>query len=409
MASDLGSLLLVAIAALALATAALTLWAIRLQGRVQRLSQELVESHEQLARTQKLGWLGEMAGSFAHGFNDVLTPIIGRTQLLAQRLTDPQLREWVDTIERAAMDGARIVRRVQEFMRVHREAPTAAVDLAAVVQQAVAGTARRRRPEVQVKTEVDPMRPIAGDPLALREALGHVLLNAVEAAPDWSTVSVIGRMEGGDAVISVIDPGPGMPLEVKSRMFEPFFTTKPGATGLGLSLAHGIVSRHGGQIEVDSAPGRGTTVRLRFPVEGPGQARPAPPLSALAPAGGPAKCLIVDDDPEVRDMIRDVLANAGHRVVLAVDGADGVEKFKAEIFDVVITDLAMPRLNGLQLARVCKTLNPAVPIVMLTGWGVLLTEEELAEHGVDEVLSKPVRMDQLLSTVATVRRRTVGG
>ncbi|HSE92618.1 MAG TPA: response regulator, partial [Methylomirabilota bacterium] len=190
------------------------------------------------------------------------------------------------------------------------------------------------------------------------------------------------------------------------RVFEPFFTTKPGATGLGLCLAHGIVSRHGGQIEVDSAPGRGTTVRIRFPVEVVAREKPAAPPRAATLPGGPARCLVVDDDPQVREMIRDILSNVGHAVVVAVDGADGVEKFKADpSFDLVVTDLAMPKLNGLQLARVCKTLRPAVPVIMLTGWGVLLTETELAEHGVDEVLSKPVRMDQVLGSVAAVRGR----
>jgi CheY-like chemotaxis protein len=116
---------------------------------------------------------------------------------------------------------------------------------------------------------------------------------------------------------------------------------------------------------------------------------------------------VVDDDPQVRQMICDILSNAGHSVVMAVDGADGVEKFKNDSsFDVVVTDLAMPKLNGLQLARLCKTLRPSVPVVMLTGWGVLLTEEQLAEHGVDEVLSKPVRMDQILGALVAARART---
>jgi len=148
---------------------------------------------------------------------------------------------------------------------------------------------------------------------------------------------------------------------------------------------------------------------MKFPVEGPARVPGAGAAGEHGAAGGPARCLVVDDDPQVRDMIRDILSNAGHKVVLAVDGSDGVEKFKAEAFDVVISDLAMPKLNGLQLARVCKTLRPAVPVVMLTGWGVLLTEEELAEHGVDEVLSKPVRMDQVLNTVAAVRTRAEEG
>jgi nitrogen-specific signal transduction histidine kinase/CheY-like chemotaxis protein len=410
--NDLGWLLLIAVAALAAGTAALALWAIRLQARVQRLASELADAHEQLARTQKLGALGEMAASFAHSFNDVLTPIVGRTQLLSQRVTEPQLREWIGNIEASAMKGARTVRRIQEFMRQRRDEQTVTVDLAEVVRQAVSGTAARRAPGVQVKLEVEGRPTLAGDPIALREALGQVLLNAVEASSDGDTVIVAARMEAGDAVLSVTDTGSGMLPEVQARVFEPFFTTRQDATGLGLSLAHGIVARHGGQVEVDSAPGRGTTVRLKFPVEGPGASGAAAPAAAPATragspaAAGPGRCLVVDDDPQVRDMIRDMLLNAGHKVVLAVDGADGVEKFKAESFDVVISDLAMPRLNGLQLARICKGLRPTVPVVMLTGWGVLLTEDELAEHGVDEVLSKPVRMDQVLSTVAAVRSRT---
>ncbi|HXG04888.1 MAG TPA: response regulator, partial [Candidatus Binatia bacterium] len=130
----------------------------------------------------------------------------------------------------------------------------------------------------------------------------------------------------------------------------------------------------------------------------------------VAGGGGPVRCLVVDDDPDVREMLRDILSNAGHVVVTAADGADGVERFKADpAFDVVITDLAMPKLNGLQLARVCKTLRPSVPVVMLTGWGVLLNEDELAEHGVDEVISKPVRMDQVIGTIAAARARVAVG
>lgn len=400
------TLLLSAAIAVAIVAVALGAFALSMRRRAERLGRELTEAHEQATRLQKLGSLGEMASSFAHAFNDVLTPIIGRSQLLAQRITDPQAREWLETIERSALDGAQTVRRIQEFMRMRREEPTVAVDLGVVVKQAVESTVARQRAGVRVETELDSVPPIAGDPMGLREALGYVVANALDATSDGGTVTIATRMDGGDAVIAVTDTGTGMAPGIQARIFEPFFTTKPGATGLGLCLAHGIVARHGGQIEVDSGPGRGTTVRLKFPVEAVARAAPAAPARAVAAPGGPARCLVVDDDPQVRDMIRDILSNVGHTVVVAVDGSDGVEKFKADpSFELVITDLAMPKLNGLQLARVCKTLRPSVPVVMLTGWGVLLTEDELAEHGVDEVLSKPVRMDQVLGTIAAVRGR----
>ncbi len=392
--------------ALVVVAVALAYVAYSVRQRAERMERELAEAHEQVARLQKLGSLGEMASSFAHAFNDVLTPIIGRSQLLGQRVTDPQAREWLETIERSALDGAQTVRRIQEFMRMRHEDPTVTVDLADVVKQAVELTASRQRQGVRVETEIDSVPPIAGDPLGLREALSYIVANALEAAPEGGAVTITTRLDAGDAVIAVADTGVGMTPGVQSRIFEPFFTTKPGATGLGLCLAHGIVSRHGGQIEVDSAPGRGTTVRIKFPVESVARPRATAPARVATAAAEPARCLVVDDDPQVREMIRDILSNVGHKVVVAVDGSDGVEKFKADpSFDVVITDLAMPKLNGLQLARVCKTLRPSVPVVMLTGWGVLLTEDELAEHGVDEVLSKPVRMDQVLGTIAAVRGR----
>ncbi len=399
------TLAMLLIVMLTTAALALAVWALTLRRQVGSLERELHDTRAQAERLQRLGALGEMASSFAHAFNDVLTPVIGRTQLLIQRVTDPQLREWLDTIERAALDGARTVRRIQEFMRVRRDEPSAMVDLVTVLRQAIRATAAQR-PGGQFHTELDSLPLISGDPRSLQQALAHILTNAVEASPDGSSVTVTAQMEGGEAVLSVTDVGSGMTPGVQTRIFEPFFTTKPGGTGLGLCLAHGIVARHGGQIEVDSVAGRGTTVRVKFPVEGVARVEPARAPRSVPASGGPARCLVVDDDPQVRQMISDILTNAGHGVVMAVDGADGIDRFKNDSsFDVVVTDLAMPKLNGLQMARLCKTLRPSVPVVMLTGWGVLLTESELAEHGVDEVLSKPVRMDQVLGALAAARAR----
>ena len=406
---DVDSLRNVTLGVLAVLVIGLAAWAFVLARRARRLTQQLGELQATLARSRRLGSLGEMAATFAHSFNDVLTPILGRTQLLTRRLTDPKLREWVETIERAATEGAETVRRIQEFVRRGRDEASVAVDLGAVVREAVSASAARQRPGVQLSTRVDTVPRITGDPVALRDAVEHIIANAIEASADGATVSVAAMAEDGDAVVSVSDTGVGMTPGVQARMFDPFFSTKPGAHGLGLCLAHSIIARHGGQIEVDSVPGRGSTVSIKFPVEGVSRERQRTQRAAR-PAAAAARCLVVDDDPQVREMIRDILSNAGHQVVVATDGSDGVAKFKADsAFDLVITDLAMPKLNGLQLARVCKTLRPSVPVVMLTGWGVLLTEDELAEHGVDEVLSKPVRMDQVLSAVTAVRGRAAGG
>ena len=131
-------------AVLAAAVGGLAVWVLTLRRRVQSLERDLQEARAQAERLSRLGALGEMASSFAHAFNDVLTPVIGRTQLLIQRVRDPQLREWLDTIERAALDGARTVRRIQEFMRARRDEPTTAVDLVSTLRQAIRATASRR-------------------------------------------------------------------------------------------------------------------------------------------------------------------------------------------------------------------------------------------------------------------------
>src|SRR5262249_40700888 len=198
------------IVVLAAGVVALGAWALWLRLRAQRLGQQLAEANEQLARVQKLGALGEMAASFAHAFNDVLTPIIGRTQLLTQRITDPQLREWLTTIERSALGGAQTVKRIQAFMRLRRDEASVPVDLGAVVKQALAVTGTRQRPSVRIETDLAPVPPVSGDPLGLREAFGHLIANALESVPEKGTVRVSTRIEDGQAVVAIVDTGTGM-------------------------------------------------------------------------------------------------------------------------------------------------------------------------------------------------------
>jgi CheY-like chemotaxis protein len=387
---------------LVLAVLGLGGWIVVLRRGLARVGRGLDEARDELARTEKVRLMGEMTASFAHSFNDVLTPIIGRAQLGRQRVTDPQVYEWLAAIERAALDGAQTVWRIQDFIRIRPEGYAVAVDLAALVRS-VAETARRpAREDVTVTAEIDSPPEIPGDPGALREALSTLVANAFDAMPAGGSMTLAAYGEGDEAVIVVRDTGIGMTEDLQRTILSPFFTTKRNAAGLGLSLADGIVSRHGGQLEVESAPGCGTTVRVRFPARarteraaGTGKA----PRVGEAAAG--VRCLVVDDDDDVRDMLQDALESGGHQVVVARDGADGLEKFKADAFDVVITDLAMPRMNGVQLARDCKQLRPTVHVVMITGWGVALSAGRLADYGVDRILAKPLSLSAILTAVSS--------
>ncbi|MFQ5828022.1 MAG: GAF domain-containing protein [Candidatus Methylomirabilia bacterium] len=371
----------------------------------------LAAAQDQLIRTEKLRALGEMASGIAHDFNNLLAAILGRAQLVLQHVEDPTLRQWLQVIDQAAMDGAQTVRRIQEFTRIRRDQPFVAVNLNLTVQEALEVTQSRWRDEaqsrgiaIQVDTSLARVPAVAGDPVELREALTNLILNAVDAMPTGGTLSLGTFAVGDQVVLTVSDSGQGMSEDVQRRIFDPFFTTKgPQGTGLGLSMTFGIVTRHGGEISVQSTEGKGSTFRLTFPVS---QA-PLPPSrpDEMLPTRTTRRCLVVDDEPLVRQVLGDLLSQGGHEAVLAAEGGEAIERFKLEPFDLVITDLGMPGLNGFQVAQAVKDHDPLVPVFLVTGWGVEHSDEELKAKGVDRVLAKPLKLDDILSAVAACRPR----
>jgi GAF domain-containing protein/CheY-like chemotaxis protein len=394
--------------------AALSLRNARLFEERTRAYGELAAAQDQLVRTEKLRALGEMASGVAHDFNNLLASILGRAQLTLQRLQDPQLRKWIQVIERAALDGAQTVRRLQEFTRIRRDQQRfVAVDLNEVVRGALEITQSRWREEtrsrgvaVDVQTSFASLLPVAGDPAELREAMTNLILNAVDAMPTGGTLTLTTALENNEVVVTVADSGVGIPEAIRGKIFDPFFTTKgPQGTGLGLSMTYGILSRHGGRITVESHVGRGTAFRLTF---APGEALdldgPAP-APEPTPLGVSLRCLVVDDEEEVGTVLGDVLTTGGHRVVVLTDGGEAIARFRAEPFDLVFTDLAMPRVSGWQVAQAVKEIAPAVPVVLVTGFGVELSAEERQIHGVDLVVVKPLKIQDVLDVVARVARR----
>jgi CheY-like chemotaxis protein len=168
-------------------------------------------------------------------------------------------------------------------------------------------------------------------------------------------------------------------------------------------MTYGIISRHGGSIAVESTPGRGSTFRLSMPRGSDVQPARAEP-KVETPAVRALRCLVVDDEPPVRAVIGDILESAGHAVVMLGDGGDAIARFQAERFDLVVTDLAMPRVSGWQVARAIKQIAPQVPVFLVTGFGVELSAEERRAHGVDLVLVKPLQIQEILDAVAEIAR-----
>ena len=395
--------------------AALALRSARLFQDRTRAYEDLAQAQDQLVRSEKLRALGEMASGVAHDFNNLLAAILGRAQLLLHRVTDPKARQWLQIIERSAEDGAKTVRRLQEFTRIRRDQPSVALDLNRVVREALELTESswrieppRRGVNIQAATELAPDLPkTMGDPAELREVMTNLILNAVDAMPHGGTLTLATATRGESIELRVTDTGVGIPDAVRTKIFDPFFTTKgPKGTGLGLSMTYGILSRHGATIAVQSQEGQGTTFIMLFPVSVVPEA-PVPEAEEV-PEAVPLRCLVVDDEENVGDMLADVLRSAGHTVTVARNASEGLAHVQSDLLDLVFTDLSMPGMTGWELARSVRTVAPGLPVILVSGFAVEVSQEELEASGVHSVLAKPINIGDVLEAASAIRPREAG-
>ncbi|HWI56315.1 MAG TPA: ATP-binding protein, partial [Bacillota bacterium] len=268
---------------------------------------------------------------------------------------------------------------------------------------------------INLHTDLDGRVPaILGTESEIRQALVNLILNAIDAMPEGGVLTLRTRQappaEGqvaGAVQVEVADTGVGMDEEIRRRCLEPFFSTKGlRGTGLGLAMVFGAMERHGGSIAVESAPGQGTTMRLVFPVHIPDPAEP-PAVAGVTLDVPSLRILCIDDEPLVLDILKRLLQELGHQVETATGGEDGLNLFRAgatqgKPFDVVITDLGMPRMDGRTLARTLKAESPNTPIILLTGWGMFLKAEDRALARVDLILAKPPSLKDLQQSLANV-------
>ncbi len=394
--------------------AALALRGARLFTEKTRAHDELRAAQDQLIRSEKLRALGEMAAGVAHDFNNVLAAIMGRAQLLLTQIEEPGYRRQLQIVERAAMDGARTVRRIQEFTRMRRARPFEPVDLNQVLDEVVEVTRSRWEDEAlargityDVRAEPTPLPSIAADPSEIREVLTNLVLNALDAMPDGGSVTLRTSADGEYVVCTVTDTGIGMTEEVRQRVFDPFFTTKAEkGTGLGLSVAYGIITRHDGEIEVQSQPWHGSTFTIRLPAV---RRALAPRSRGEVPAAArSARVLIVEDEESVRQVLAEMLMAQGHTVAAHADGRSGLARFHDEPFDVVFTDLGLPGLSGWEVARLVKVRRPETPVVLVTGWSDQIEPEELHWRGIDFVVAKPFEVEDIRAVLARALARAGG-
>jgi signal transduction histidine kinase len=382
---------------------------------LQEAMDELTRTQQQLVQQERLKALGQMVSGIAHDFNNVLMPIVGIPALL---LEDPDLLNDRDdvlsmlkTVSAAGQDAREIVRRLREFYRPGEPQEMHAVKVNQVIEQTIALTepAWKAQSEaagkaIRIVTDMGDVPETPGSEAGLRELLTNLIINAVDAIPKEGTITFRTRREGEWVVMQVADTGAGMTEDVRSHCFEPFYTTKgEHGTGLGLAMCHGIVKRHGGQIEVTSGIDAGTTFTIRLPLTGPTIGSPgAESVDTAVERPSGLRVLVIEDEELSRTLLTQFLTQQGHTVETSANGGDGLARLLASCFDVVITDRAMPGMGGDHVAKAAKRLVPGMPVIMLTGFGDLMRFKNEHPEGVDEVLGKPVTPDELGEAIGRV-------
>jgi len=381
--------------------------------RLEEALAELKATQQQVLQQERLRALGEMASGIAHDFNNALSPVVGFTEVLLDRPeyldNKEKVTRYLKMVNTSAQDAANVVRRLREFYRNRDEEELLLpINLNDLVEQVIMLTQPRWKDQalasgvtLRVETDLQNVARVTGNESELREVLTNLILNAADAMAESGTITLRTRSDGTHVVLEVTDTGTGMTEEVRQRCLEPFFTTKgKRGTGLGLAMVYGIIRRHQGTLSIESEPGRGTTVIIRLPVHLEQGARAR--THEAKTASRRWHLLVVDDEPALREVVTEYLAADGHHVETATNGREGLEKFLAGRFDVVVTDQGMPEMSGDQLAAAIKRVAPNTSVILLTGFGDIMKAAGDQPVDVDTILTKPVTVSAMRQALAKV-------
>ena len=367
---------------------------------------------EQFRQAQKMDAIGTLAGGIAHDFNNILTVVTGYTDLMRMMVPDnPKLLECVEALGKAGSRATRLVRQILSFSR-HDESRRENIQLRPAVEEAVGFLKASIPSSIEVTTDLLANLPnVLADSTQIHQIVMNLGTNAWHAMKEGpgrlevrlDSVDVneeLGKMQlhvrpGMYVRLSVTDTGTGMDPATMGRIFEPFFTTKgPNeGTGLGLSVVHGIMKSHDGAVTVYSHPGKGTTFHLYFPAVG-GEAHVLDAKGAEIPRGDGKRVLFVDDEEVILQLVDKMLTRLGYAVETRLRADEALEllRERAAEFDLVITDLTMPSMSGLEFAQKVARLRADLPIILTTGYPGSLRLEDLSAKGICDLLPKPPTM-----------------
>jgi len=379
----------------------------------------LKKAQAELVKSERLRALGQMASGVAHDFNNALAAISANTELLissaAEGMPEEKKREMLNNILLLSQDASQVANRLGDFNKFSESTKDhEPVDLKELALNMVTITRPRWKDQAQLKgktieVELDLAEnaEVMGNPAELREVLTNLIFNSIDAICKEGSIKFVLSCKKEQVVLEVSDTGVGMNKEQLKRCFEPFYTTKSadgydsGGTGLGLSMVYGIIESHGATIEIKSKLNQGTGICMKFPKCDTGysvnEVEQVLPLEVNSLK--PSRVLLVDDELQIRKALGIFLKHLGFDCVLAEDGEEARKKFDSEHFDIVVTDRSMPEMNGDELSKYIKKKAPGIPVIMLTGYGEMMPKEKSVKPQVDQVLSKPCKVDVLKNTI----------
>lgn len=390
---------------------------------------EKLALEKQLRVTQKLEAIGTLAGGIAHDFNNILSVIFANMELAKIMLPrESRIQKYLDKTLYAANRAKDMTKQILDFCR-QREYEPILFSIKSVISEAAKMLKELTPSNIEVKLQINSKKSIIkGDPTQIHQVLMNLGTNAVYALKDKGgmieiiledvsitdydeVVTFLGLSPGQYVKLTVRDNGPGIDREIISRIFDPFFTTKPigEGTGLGLSVVHGIVHGHGGTVRVDSDIGKGTSFYCYFPVLAESDDRREDLNIQKDIIHGKGKILLVDDDKNILETYKEILEILGYQVVTCVDGINALTLFEKskDWFDLIIIDDIMPKMTGKILAQKLINIRPNIPIIINSGFGDHLQQNELKEIGIKGVMSKPVTIQQMSDFIRNVINESI--
>lgn len=373
-----------------------------------------------LQQSQKMEAVGTLAGGIAHDFNNILSAVIGYTELgLSDASNHPELKRKMEQVLKAGYRARDLVKQILAFSR-HAKHEMIPVMAKPVISEALKLLRASIPSTIEIRQHLESDSMIFGDPTQVHQILMNLCTNAEHAMSESGGILEVGLRDvhfdetraernpgitpGPHLCLTVSDTGTGIQKETMVRLFEPFFTTKEPdkGTGLGLSVVHGIVKNHRGAIAVESTPGKGTIFSVYLPIVE--KTSPLKYGSSMPFQTGNERILFVDDEKSIADMGSEMLRQLGYHVVVRTSSAEALEAFRAHPgqFDLVITDMTMPRITGVKLAEEMLCIRPDIPIILCTGFSPSINEEEALKIGIRAFIMKPISIEQIAKTIRHV-------